>query len=51
MMVYAIGALIVTVLFKIATDVKEERGHSQILPCGCSSEDTCTCAPAGEAAE
>ncbi|BDQ33951.1 sulfate reduction electron transfer complex DsrMKJOP subunit DsrP [Pseudodesulfovibrio portus] len=45
MMVYAIGALIVTVLFKIATSVKEEMGHSQGLPCGCSTEDTCECAP------
>jgi molybdopterin-containing oxidoreductase family membrane subunit len=48
MMVYAIGALVVTVLFKIATDVKEEMGHSQALPCGCSSEDVCECAPEGE---
>jgi molybdopterin-containing oxidoreductase family membrane subunit len=45
MMVYAIGALIVTVLFKIATSVKQEMGHSQKLPCGCSTEDTCECAP------
>ncbi|OIQ49562.1 Polysulfide reductase, NrfD [Pseudodesulfovibrio hydrargyri] len=43
MMIYSIGALIVTVLFKIATEVKEEVGHSQKLPCGCSSEDTCVC--------
>lgn len=48
MMVYAIGALVVTVLFKIATEVKEEVGHSQALPCGCSSEDTCECAPEAE---
>ncbi len=50
MMVYAIGALIVTVLFKIATDVKEEMGHSQALACGCSSEDNCDCAAEAEAA-
>ncbi len=56
-MIYAIGALIVTVLFKIATDVKQELGHSQALPCGCSTEDTdCECAgeeapAADEAAE
>ena len=43
MMVYAIGALIVTVLFKIATGVKQETGDSQLLPCGCSTEDTCEC--------
>ncbi len=43
MMVYALGALIVTVLFKIATDVKQEMGHSQELPCGCSTEDNCDC--------
>ncbi|WP_316899037.1 sulfate reduction electron transfer complex DsrMKJOP subunit DsrP [Pseudodesulfovibrio indicus] len=48
MMVYAIGALVVTVLFKIATEVKEEVGHSQTLPCGCSTEDTCECAPEAE---
>ena len=51
MMIYATGALIITILFKIATDVKEEMGHSQALPCGCSSEDNCDCAPAEEAAE
>ncbi len=51
MMVYASGALIITVLFKIATDVKEEMGHSQALPCGCSTEDVCDCAPAEEATE
>ncbi|EGB15041.1 Polysulfide reductase NrfD [Pseudodesulfovibrio mercurii] len=43
MMVYAIGALIVTVLFKIATSVKEEVGHSQRMACGCSTEDACDC--------
>ncbi|BCS89440.1 sulfate reduction electron transfer complex DsrMKJOP subunit DsrP [Pseudodesulfovibrio sediminis] len=43
MMIYAIGALIVTVLFKIATDVKQEVGHSQALTCGCSSDDACDC--------
>ncbi len=43
MMIYAMGALIITVLFKIATDVKEELGHSQALPCGCSTEDHCDC--------
>lgn len=43
MMVYSIGALIVTVLFKIATGVKEETGDSQKLPCGCSTEDKCDC--------
>ncbi len=49
-MVYAIGALIVTVLFKIATDVKQELGNSQALPCGCSSEDDdCDCGTAEEA--
>ncbi|WP_419785999.1 sulfate reduction electron transfer complex DsrMKJOP subunit DsrP [Pseudodesulfovibrio sp.] len=50
MMIYAIGALIVTVLFKIATSVKEEVGHSQLLPCGCSTEDHCDCAAKAEAA-
>ncbi|MBU4378978.1 MAG: menaquinol oxidoreductase, partial [Proteobacteria bacterium] len=45
MMVYAIGALVVTILFKIATGVKEEMGQSQALPCGCSSEDECGCTP------
>lgn len=49
MMIYAIGALIVTVLFKVATDVKKEMGHSQKLPCGCSTEDGCDCAAAEEA--
>lgn len=43
MMVYAIGALVVTVLFKIATDVKQEMGQSQALACGCSTEDHCDC--------
>lgn len=43
MMVYAIGALIVTVLFKIATDVKEELNEAQALPCGCSTDDECDC--------
>jgi len=43
MMVYAIGALVITVLFKIATGVKQEMGHSQVLPCGCSTEDHCEC--------
>ncbi|WP_272700987.1 sulfate reduction electron transfer complex DsrMKJOP subunit DsrP [Desulfovibrio sp. Fe33] len=51
MMVYAIGALVVTVLFKIATEVKAEVGHSQKLDCGCSSEDTCECAPEEAPAE
>jgi len=50
MMVYAIGALVVTVLFKIATGVKEEMGQSQALPCGCSAEDFCDCAAKVEAA-
>ena len=50
MMVYAIGALVVTVLFKIATEVKEEMGHCQSLPCGCSTEDFCDCAEKAEAA-
>jgi molybdopterin-containing oxidoreductase family membrane subunit len=49
MMIYAIGALIVTVLFKIATSVKEEMGQSQSLPCGCSTEDFCDCAAKAEA--
>jgi len=49
MMVYAIGALVVTILFKIATGVKEEMGHSQSLPCGCSTEDFCDCAAKAEA--
>lgn len=48
-MIYAIGALIVTVLFKIATDVKADLGDSQALPCGCSSEDHCDCAAIAEA--
>ncbi|HKI81596.1 MAG TPA: NrfD/PsrC family molybdoenzyme membrane anchor subunit [Pseudodesulfovibrio sp.] len=48
LMVYSIGALIVTVLFKIATDVKAEVGHSQKLECGCSSEDICECTPEGD---
>ena len=43
MMVYAVGALIITVLFKIITDVKQERGHSQAMGCGCSTEDGCDC--------
>jgi len=51
MMIYALGALIVTVLFKVATEVKQEMGHSQALPCGCSTEDMCECAPAEEEAE
>jgi molybdopterin-containing oxidoreductase family membrane subunit len=59
-MIYASGALVVTILFKIATSVKEELGDSQALPCGCSTEDDdCDCgsvaeteeAPAAEAAE
>jgi len=50
MMIYATGALIVTILFKIATDVKEEMGHSQALPCGCSTEDACDCAAVAEEA-
>ncbi|MBI9080017.1 MAG: polysulfide reductase NrfD [Pseudodesulfovibrio sp.] len=49
MMVYAIGALVVTVLFKIATGVKEEMEQSQSLPCGCSTEDFCDCAAKAEA--
>ncbi|WP_018124993.1 sulfate reduction electron transfer complex DsrMKJOP subunit DsrP [Desulfovibrio oxyclinae] len=49
-MIYAVGALVVTVLFKIATSVKEDMGHSQALPCGCSTEDKCECTPAEEAA-
>ena len=49
MMVYAIGALIVTVLFKIATGVKQEMEQSQSLDCGCSTEDSCDCASAAEA--
>lgn len=49
-MVYATGALVVTFLFKIATDVKAELGVAQKLPCGCSSEDGCTCASEAEAA-
>ncbi len=43
MMIYAIGALVVTVLFKIATGVKQEMGQSQAMACGCSTEDTCEC--------
>lgn len=43
MMIYGIGALVVTVLFKIATAVKAERDMSQALPCGCSTEDPCAC--------
>ena len=50
LMVYATGALVVTFLFKIATDVKKELGVAQKLPCGCSSEDGCTCASEAEAA-
>jgi molybdopterin-containing oxidoreductase family membrane subunit len=46
LMVYATGALVVTILFKIATDVKAELGVSQKLPCGCSSDDHCDCAKA-----
>jgi molybdopterin-containing oxidoreductase family membrane subunit len=42
-MIYAIGALVVTVLFKIATGVKQEMGQSQAMACGCSTEDTCEC--------
>lgn len=53
-MVYATGALIVTVLFKIATSVKEDLGHSQAMPCGCSTEDDdcdCNCGCVEENAE
>ncbi|WP_027176184.1 sulfate reduction electron transfer complex DsrMKJOP subunit DsrP [Desulfovibrio aminophilus] len=50
LMVYATGALVVTFLFKIATDVKKELGVAQKLPCGCSSEDGCKCAGEAEAA-
>lgn len=46
LMVYATGALVVTILFKIATDVKAELGVSQKLPCGCSTDDHCDCAKA-----
>ncbi len=42
-MVYGIGALVVTVLFKIATDVKQELGVSQRTECGCSTEDDDCC--------
>lgn len=49
MMVYSVGALVVTVLFKIATDVKKEVGHSQTLACGCSTEDACECTAEEEA--
>lgn len=44
LMVYATGALVITILFKIATDVKAEMGVVQKLPCGCSTEDGCSCA-------
>ena len=44
MMIYATGALVVTVLFKVATDVKRELGYSQQLPCGCEPGE-CSCAP------
>lgn len=46
LMVYATGALVVTILFKIATDVKAELGVAQKLPCGCSTDDHCDCAKA-----
>ncbi|MEZ7196112.1 sulfate reduction electron transfer complex DsrMKJOP subunit DsrP [Pseudodesulfovibrio karagichevae] len=51
LMVYSVGALVVTVLFKIATSVKAEVGHSQKLACGCSTEDGCTCTGEEAAAE
>lgn len=51
LMIYAIGALVVTVLFKIATEVKQETGDSQRLPCGCSTEDVCECTAEEEAEE
>lgn len=40
--VYAIGALVVTILFKVAVDVKAEVGASQKTACGCDPED-CQC--------
>jgi Ni/Fe-hydrogenase subunit HybB-like protein len=38
LMIYALGALVVTVLFKIATDVKQEIGASQKPTAPCESE-------------
>lgn len=39
LMVYATGALVLTILYKIATDVKQDLGVSQKIACACEKEE------------